>query len=147
MSQPADNKGNGVSTIMMKCTEDSFFRVWMEILAPFHRLTPRERDVAARILMQYFKLKKSVSDRETLRDVLWSKPSKDDMQKSLGMSTPHFQLALRHLKAARFLQGDYNINPRFVPHVKDGDTGYVLKFLCDWSSKDKPARTIDEDKD
>ena len=34
--------------IPLKCTETSFFRAWMEMLTPIHKLTAREKDVAAR---------------------------------------------------------------------------------------------------
>lgn len=48
------------NVIYLKCTENSFYRVWMEFLAPFHKLTSRERDVAAQLLEQYFRLRDGV---------------------------------------------------------------------------------------
>ena len=56
------------NVISLKCTDDTFLRLWIEFLAPFHKLTARERDVAARIIAQYFKLKEKVQDPVVLRE-------------------------------------------------------------------------------
>ena len=42
------------NVLYVKCTRDSFYRAWLEILTPWHKLSSRERDVAARIISQYF---------------------------------------------------------------------------------------------
>lgn len=126
--------------IYLKCTEDSFYRMWIEFLAPFHKLTARERDVAARIIMQYFKLKDSVPDPEVLREVLWSRKSRSDMMASLKISQPHFQMVLAKLKAAGVLI-DGEINPKYIPH-KSNDPRFLLEIVYDWSSDSNPIRDV-----
>lgn len=120
------------NTIVLKCTEDSFLRTWMEFLAPFHRLTSRERDVAARLLKQYFRLKAEIDDPEVLRDVLWSRTSRKDMMTSLGMSSAHFQMVLAKLKKAGIIVND-DLNPKFIPHMSDNPR-HMLCIVFDWSS-------------
>ena len=44
----------------------SFFRIWLEFLRPFHKLTERETDVMAAFLKHRFELSKVVSDQEVL---------------------------------------------------------------------------------
>lgn len=124
--------------IYLKCTEDSFYRLWIEFLAPFHKLTARERDVAARIIYQYFRLKEEIADPEVLRDVMWSQKSRRDMRESLGMSPAHFQMVLARLRAAEILV-DGDINPRFIPHKSD-DPRFVLQVIYDWSTPQNPIR-------
>ena len=124
--------------IYLKCTEDSFYRLWIEFLAPFHKLTARERDVAARIIYQYFRLKEEIADPEVLRDVMWSQKSRRDMWESLGMSPAHFQMVLARLRAAEILV-DGDINPRFIPHKSD-DPRFVLQVIYDWSTPQNPIR-------
>lgn len=124
--------------IYLKCTEDSFYRLWIEFLAPFHKLTARERDVAARIIYQYFRLKEEIADPEVLRDVMWSQKSRRDMRESLGMSPAHFQMVLARLRAAEILV-DGDINPRFIPH-KSNDPRFVLQVIYDWSTPQNPIR-------
>lgn len=111
--------------------------MWMEFLTPFHKLTSRERDVAARIIAQYFRLKSSISDPEVLKDVMWSHNSRKDMRESLGMSQAHFNMTLRKLKDAGVLKDD-DINPRYIPHVSN-DPRFLLNIVFDWSSPTSPA--------
>lgn len=123
---------------MRKCTEESFYRDWMTFLAPFHRLTNRGMDVAARILQQYFRLKEEISDPEVLREVLWSPRSRQDMMQSLGMTPAHFQMTLAKLKKAGvLLNGD--IHPKYIPHKGDNPS-FTLLVAFDWSTRKNPVR-------
>ena len=127
------------NVIYLKCTEDSFYRMWIEFLTPFHKLTARERDVAARIIAQYFRLKDSVPDPEVLKDVLWSKKSRRDMMTSLGMSQAHFQMVLAKLKSSQvIINGD--INPKYIPHKLPEDPRFMLQIIYDWSSARNPIK-------
>ena len=127
------------NVIYLKCNSASFCRMWMEFMTPFHKLTPRTCDVAARILEQYFKLKESISDPEVLRDVLWSRSSRKDIMQSLGMSQPHFQMQLGKLRDAGVLINNV-INPRYIPH-KTEDPRFMLQVVYDWSSAKNPLRS------
>ena len=126
------------NVIYLKCTEDSFYRMWIEFLTPFHKLTAREKDVAARIIIQYFRLKDDIPDPEVLRDVLWSRKSRKDMMDSLGMSQAHFQMVLSKLKTAGVLV-DGNIDPRYIPHKTDMSR-FMLQIVYDWSTPADPIR-------
>ena len=125
------------NVFLVPCTDTSFFRAWMEFLTPYHKLTTREKDGAARILMQYFKFKDNVSDPDVLRELLWSKRSRQDMMDSLKMSRAYFQVVLTKLANIGFLQ-DGDINPRFLPHTVPGDSRFMLQVVFDWSSKKNP---------
>lgn len=116
----------------VKCTEDSFYRMWIEFLAPFHKLTSRERDVAARILQQYFKLKERCSDPVLLRELLWSQESRKDMRNSLGMSPAHFQMVLKNLRDANVLV-DGDLNKAYIPN-KGEEPRFLMCVMYDWSS-------------
>lgn len=125
----------------VKCTEDSFYRMWIEFLAPFHKLTSRERDVAARIIQQYFKLKERVDDPVLLKEVMWSQQSRKDMRESLGMSQAHFQMVLKSLRDANVLV-DGDLNKAYIPN-KGPEPRFTMCVLYDWSS-DK--QKVDEKK-
>ena len=125
------------NVIYQKCTRLSFFRGWVEFLAPFHKLTARERDVMARILVQYFKLKDNIPDPEVLKEVMWSQTSRKDMRESLGMSQAHFQMILAKLREAKVLV-DGDLNPKYIPHVSD-DPRFMLSIVFDWSSEGIPG--------
>ena len=123
------------NTFILKCTEDSFFRIWMEFLAPYHKLTSRERDVAACLLRQYFRLKANIDDPEVLRDVMWSRTSRKDMMESLGMSPAHFQMILAKLKKAGVIVND-DLEKRYIPHINQ-DPRLALCVVFDWSSQSR----------
>lgn len=125
------------NVFLVPCTENSFYRAWVEVLTPYHKLTAREKDVAARILAQYFKFKESIPDPEVLRDLLWSRKSRKDIMESLSMSQAHFQMVLAKLKTAGFIK-DGDINPRFIPHKLQGDSRFMLQVAFDWSSARNP---------
>lgn len=138
----APQKPNNV--IYQKVDEKALNRVWIEFLTPFHNLAKREKDVAARILMQYQRLKEQCKDpdnRDMLRELLWSHSSRLDMRTSLGMSQPHFQMILRKLRDVGFLIG-YNgedINPRYIPHIRPESPVFELRILFDYSDSAKPV--------
>lgn len=124
--------------IPLKCTEDSFFRLWVEFLAPFHKLTSRERDVAARVIAQYLKLQKSISDPVVLDEVLWSQTSRNDMRESLKMSKPYFQMIVGKLKEVGIIT-DLGINRNYLPDMTE-EPRFLLSILFDWSSSVNPIK-------
>lgn len=123
--------------IRVKCSPESFYRAFLEILTPYHKLASREKDVAARVIAQRAKLMKSVSDPEVLKEVLWSQTSRNDMRESLGISREHFQLLLGKLRRCGILV-DGGVDPRYVPKMTD-EPRFFLGVLFDWSSPDNPA--------
>lgn len=125
------------NVIYLKCTGTSFYRMWIEFLAPFHKLTARERDVAARIIAQYFKLKDSIPDPEMLKEVMWSHTSRKDMRESLKMTQAHFQMILAKLRTSGVLV-DGDINPKYIPHINE-DPRFMLSIVFDWSSPSNPV--------
>lgn len=125
--------------IALKCTADSFYRMWIEFLTPFHKLTAREKDVAARLIAQYFKLREHSEDPVVLRELLWSKTSKKDMIASLGMSQAYFQMVISRLKEnGVIVNGD--LNPKYIPHKSTEEPRFILQVVYDWSTPKNPIK-------
>ena len=121
----------------VKCPNKAkFFRMWVELLSPWHNLTSREKDVFARIIEQYFILKNKVEDEDLLTEFLWTNSSRKDMRESLGISQPHFQMILAELRKAGVLNGE-KINARYLPHLSD-EPRLGLFVTFDWSSVNNP---------
>lgn len=135
-------KPNNIARIA--CSSRShFFRMWVEFLAPWHKLAPREMDVFARVLEQYYVISKKVQDPELIPEVMWTNASRKDMRESLGMTQPHFQMILKALKDAGVLVDD-KINKRFIPHLtEDPRFGFFVMF--DWSSLTNPVNGQKQD--
>ena len=129
--------------IYLKCTDDSFFRTWVEFLGPFHKLSSRERDVMARVIAQYFKFQDKVRDPSLLNEMLWTHASRKDMRESLGMSPAHFQVILGRLRDASVLLENDMINPRYLPHIGE-EPRFMLSIVFDWSSKQNPINVKEQ---
>lgn len=134
------------NVLLVPCTDTSFYRAWIEFLTPYHKLTAREKDVAARILLQWFRFKDNIKDESILNELLWSSTSKSDMMKSLQMSAAHFQIIMTKLKGAGFLK-DGGINPRFLPHKRPEDSRFMLQVVFDWSSAANPIIREQQDRE
>lgn len=129
--------------IYLKTDETRFYRMWIEFLTPFHKLTAREKDVAARLLIQYFRFKDSVDDPEVLKELLWSRSSRKDIMDSLKMSQAHFQMVLKKLKTAEIIVNG-TLNPKYIPDKIEGDTRFCLQIVYDWSTPKNPVRNEDK---
>lgn len=124
--------------LRLKINQDAFFRMWIEFLTPFHKLTEREKDVAARVLAQYYRLQPNISDPSVLEEVLWSETSRNDMRESLKMSRAYFQMILGKLRKVGFIT-EGGVEPRFLPHMGD-EPRFMLSIVFDWSSQSNPIR-------
>lgn len=127
----------------VKCTGDSFYRAWIEFLTPYHKLTAREKDVAARLLLQYDKFKENVPDPEVLKDLMWSRKSRKDIMDSLHMSQAHFQMVLAKLKQAGVIV-DGDIDQRYIPPKFSDEPRFMLQVIFDWSSPKNPINRAAE---
>lgn len=102
-----------------------FFRIWLEFLRPFHKLTERETDVMAAFLKQRFELSKVVSDQEVLNKLTMSEDTKKKVRDDCNISQAHFQVIMTKLKKSNMIDNG-KINPRFIPRVEQDARGFQL---------------------
>lgn len=102
-----------------------FFRIWLEFLRPFHKLTERETDVMAAFLKQRFELSKVVSDQEVLNKLTMSEDTKKKVRDDCNISQAHFQVIMTKLKKSKMIDNG-KINPRFIPRVEQNARGFQL---------------------
>lgn len=102
-----------------------FFRIWLEFLRPFHKLTERETDVMAAFLKQRFELSKVVSDQEVLNKLTMSEDTKKKVRDDCNISQAHFQVIMTKLKKNKMIDNG-KINPRFIPRVEQDAKGFQL---------------------
>lgn len=103
----------------------SFFRIWLEFLRPFHKLTERETDVMAAFLKERFELSKVVSDQEVLNRLTMSEDTKRKVRDECSISQAHFQVIMTKLKKSKMIDNG-KINPRFIPRVEKDAKGFQL---------------------
>lgn len=97
---------------------NDFYKYWMIFLKPFHNLTNKEMDVAAKILQYRQQLSKVIKDDTVLNDVLLSKENRKKMREELDITSAHLQVILSTLKSVEFLK-EGRVNPRFIPRVSN----------------------------
>ena len=102
-----------------------FFRMWLEFLRPFHKLTERETDIMAAFLKQRYELSKVVSDQDILNKLTMSDDTKKKIREECNISQAHFQVIMTKLKKSKMIENG-NINPRFIPRIKDETKGFQL---------------------
>lgn len=103
----------------------SFFRIWLEFLRPFHKLTERETDVMAAFLKHRFELSKVVSDQEVLDKLTMSEDTKRKVREDCNISQAHFQVIMTKLKKSKMIDNG-KINPRFIPRVGQDTKNFKL---------------------
>lgn len=107
-----------------------FFRYWLDILEPFHKLTNREVEVAVSFLWNRYELSKVISDPNLLEENAVNEATKKKVREECNITLAHFQVIMGKLKKSKiFLNG--RLNPKYIPNIKE-DAGYFqLVFLFD----------------
>lgn len=101
-----------------------FFRMWLEFLKPFHKLTDRETDVLASFLKERYFLGKKINDPELLDKILMSEDTKKRVREDCNMSSTHFQVIMTKLKKSRLIENG-KISPKFIPKI-DNENNFQL---------------------
>lgn len=101
-----------------------FFRMWLEFLKPFHKLTDRETDVLASFLKERYFLGKKINDSELLDKILMSEDTKKRVREDCNMSSTHFQVIMTKLKKSRLIENG-KISPKFIPKI-DNENNFQL---------------------
>lgn len=107
-----------------------FFRIWLEFLRPFHKLTERETDVMAAFLKERYELSKVVSDQEVLNRLTMSEDTKKKIREACNISQTHFQVIMTKLKKNSIIVNN-RINPKFIPRVDKDSKGFQLLLAFD----------------
>ena len=107
-----------------------FFRIWLEFLRPFHKLTERETDVMAAFLKERFELSKVVSDQEVLNRLTMSEDTKKKIRETCNISQTHFQVIMTKLKKNNIISNN-RIDPKFIPRIDKNAKGFQLLLAFD----------------
>lgn len=103
----------------------TFFRYWVEFLAPIHKLSRRDADVFASLLFERYKLSQAVTDSKLIGSLLTSSEVRKEICDFQGMTGPHLNTCLGALrKQGVFVDND--INPKFIPIFSKGKDDYKL---------------------
>lgn len=119
-----EKKPNSVIALKSSLT-GSFFKIWLEFLKPFHKLTKRETDVLASFLKQRYGLSKVIKDQEVLNKYTMNEETKRKVREECGISQAHFQVIMTKLKKSKMIENG-KIHPKFIPRVEEDAKDFQL---------------------
>lgn len=119
-----EKKPNSVIALKSSLT-GSFFKIWIEFLKPFHKLTERETDVLASFLKQRYELSKVIKDQEVLDKYTMNEETKRKVREECGISQAHFQVIMTKLKKVKMIENG-KIHPKFIPRIEEDAKDFQL---------------------
>lgn len=127
---------NGIINVPCSIEDGSFFRRWLDFLAPYHSLTAREKEVAACFIKHRYFLSKAITDNNVLDRVVMSEETKRKIRQECGITTSYFQVIMGKFKKTGFII-DNKLNPKLIPkRIKDGDTSFQLLLYFNFDAGD-----------
>ena len=123
------NKPNSVIKVKTSVNTD-FFRLWLEFLRPFHRLTNKELEVATCFIKHYYELSKVISDPKILNQVSMSDDIRKKVREECNIKLPNFQVIMGKLKKNNVIVNG-SINPKFLPNITEENVYFQLLLLFD----------------
>lgn len=132
------SKANNIYRIPCSTMEE-FYKNWIDILTPIHKLTSKNKQILLAFLMLRYELAQSINNDEALLDeVLMNEDSKAKIKKRCNLKGNYLQVAMFTLAQQnvfiKTLSNDtrkkykYRINPRILPDIQYTDTNVVLQF-------------------
>lgn len=115
--------------LRIPCTQESFHKVWFDLLRSIHRLTQKETEVAVCFVKHWNKLKDTVKDDKQLNQLLFSPQEKAEICKELDITPQHMRKIMVKLKQ-RHIVVNGKLNYRYIPKYKPG-TPFRLMFIID----------------
>lgn len=116
-----------------------FYKTFLQFLGPLIKLTPREIDVAASLLMHRKLLSASITDINILDSVTLSTKTYEQIEADCNIALPHFNVILGKLRKAGFIV-DGRINPRYIPNMQE-DNSYSLLLSFKSKHNEVPGNT------
>lgn len=108
-----------------------FLLYWFSFLEPFHSLTKKECEIAARFLYYRFELSNVISDEEILDKVLMSDDTKKKIIADCDITNAYFQVIMVKLRKQKIII-DGKLNKRFIPNVEPNADSFRLTLYFDF---------------
>lgn len=126
-------RANNIIRIPSSVSGD-FFKHWLVVLRPYHKMTDKEIDIVACFLRKRYELSEKITDPELLDKFLMSEETKKEVREECGIPLSYFQVICSRFKKRGVLVNG-RINPKFIPKMRRGEDNFQLLFLFDFSGK------------
>lgn len=112
--------------------DGDFFRYYLELLAPIHKLTPRETDVFAAFLKERYRLSKIIPDDSIVSQLMMSTDTIRILQEKCEMSSSHFNVIFCKLRKLGFIK-DGHVDSKYMPDIDKDTDKFNLIFYFDFN--------------
>lgn len=124
---------SNVKQALIKTNVKNFFKHWLTLTKPLHKLKQHEINILSLLLYNYFELKKTILNDDLAWKLTFDYDSKHKIYEELNISEGSFNNALYLLRKKGVIK-DNKINKSFVPVLnleKDKTYSLIFKFEID----------------
>ncbi|MBO6232514.1 MAG: hypothetical protein J6N78_00375 [Clostridia bacterium] len=121
-------KPNNCFVVKSPFNNGDFYKAYLTMLYPFHKMSIRTVEVAAAFLQKRYELSKIISSQDLLNTTLFSSKVKKEIREKLNMNKSNFFQQINLMRVHKFFIDDNIINPRYIPNVDD-HRDFVLSFV------------------
>lgn len=107
-----------------------FYKYWLELMRPMHKLTMKEMEVLAYLLMKRYEFMESISDERLANKILFGMEFRAELRKELNITPTHLHVVLTSFRKKNVITEE-GINKKFIPKVDKNKGEYALIFLFD----------------
>lgn len=107
---------------------EKFFRVWLELLKPFHKMTNKEMDIVGYLLYRRHQLMLKVQDEKLVNQLLIDRETREEIKRRMGYNTNQvLSNMLTELRSKKILVNG-SITRLLIPKIEDGAPNFQLIF-------------------
>jgi len=117
----------GIKQANIKTGRKHFFKHWLVLIKPFHKLTDQEIDVVSLFLYYHYEYKHGTTNEKMLWSYVFDYDTKMQVKKELGMKDPGLQNVLTALRKKKVIINN-RINPAYIPDLNKKDKNFKIVF-------------------
>lgn len=111
----------------IRTSKKQFFKHWLNLTKPFHKLTEQEIDVVSLFLYYHNEFKDGTTNKKMLWKFVFDYDTKMLIKKELGMKDQGLQNVLTVLRKKKVIINN-TINPVYIPDLNTGDKDFKIIF-------------------
>ncbi len=119
---------SNVKEALIKTTNKNFFKHWLLLTKPLHKLPTAEINILALLLYYYFEYKKEIKSEELIWKFVFDYTTKNKIKKELNIKVDQsLQNVLYSLRKKKIINNNI-ISKSFIPNIKDNEHSLIFKF-------------------
>lgn len=111
----------------IRTSKKGFFKLWLDLTRPFHKLTDQEIEVVSLLLFYHNEFKEETTNVKMLWKFIFDYDTKQKIKKELGMKDQGLQNVLTSLRRKKVIINN-SINPVYIPDLNKGDKDFKIIF-------------------